>query len=46
MKQETVTILKEEYTKLKKKAEIADDILLQLEGSLKDAQAGRVRRVA
>ncbi len=31
MEQETVTIPKEEYAKLKKKAEIADDILLQLE---------------
>ena len=46
MKQETVTIPKEEYTKLKKKAEIADDIILQLESSLKDAEAGRIRRVA
>jgi len=46
MKQETVTIPKEEYAKLKKKAEIADDIILQLESSLKDAEAGRIRRVA
>ena len=46
MKQETVTIPKEKYTKLKKKAEIADDIILQLESSLKDAEAGRIRRVA
>lgn len=46
MRQETITIPKEEYKKLKKKAEIADDIILQLESSLKDAEAGRVRRVA
>jgi len=46
MKQETVTIPKKEYTKLKKKAEIADDIVLQLESSLKDIEAGRIRRVA
>ena len=35
----------EEYEHLKKKAAIADDILLQLEASLKDLEAGRVRRV-
>ena len=46
MKQETVTISKEEYKKLKKKAEIADDIILQLESSLKDIEAGRIRRAA
>lgn len=46
MKQETVTISKDEYKKLKKKAEIADDIVLQLESSLKDAESGRIRRVA
>ena len=46
MKQETITIPKEEYKKLKKKAEIADDIILQLESSLKDAEAGRIIRTA
>ena len=46
MKQETITIPKEEYNTLKKKAEIADDIILQLESSLKDVEAGRIRRVA
>lgn len=46
MGQETVTIPKEEYKKLKKKAEIADDIILQLESSLRDAESGRIRRVA
>ncbi len=46
MKQELVTIKKEVYERLKKKAEIADDILLQLELSLKDAEEGRIKRVA
>ena len=46
MKQEIITITKEEYTNLKKKADIADDIILQLESSLKDAEAGRIRRAA
>ena len=46
MKQETITIPKEEYAQLKKKAEIANDILVQLESSLKDAEAGRIKRVA
>jgi hypothetical protein len=46
MKQETVTISKEEYAKLKKKAEIADDIVLQMESSLKDIESGRIKRVA
>jgi hypothetical protein len=40
--QETVTILKQEYDSLKRKASFADDVLLQLEAGLKDAQAGRV----
>ena len=43
---ETITIPKEEYNKLKKKAEIADDIILQLESSLKDAESGKIRRVS
>ena len=46
MKQETITISKDEYNKLKKKAAVADDIIVQLESSLKDAEAGRIRRVA
>ena len=41
--EETITIPKDEYDSLKKKAVFADDILLQLESSLKDAEAGRVR---
>lgn len=43
---ETVTIPTEEYGRLKKKAEIADNIICQLEMSLKDAEAGRIKRVA
>lgn len=41
----SVTIAVEEYESLKKKAAVADDLLLQLEASLKDLEAGRVRRV-
>ena len=43
---ETVTIPIDEYDRLKKKAEIADDIVYQLEMSLKDAEAGRIKKVA
>ena len=46
MKQETITISKDEYNKLKKKAAVADDIIVQLESSLRDAEEGRIRRVA
>ncbi len=41
----SVSITAEKYEKLKRKAEIADDLLLQLEASLKDLEAGRVKRV-
>lgn len=41
---ETVTISKEEYKRLKKKAGFADDLLLQLEGSLQDIKAGRIKK--
>ncbi len=40
---ETVTIMKKEYDLLKKKANLADDVLLQLKASLKDIQAGRIK---
>lgn len=43
---ETITIPMDEYDRLKKKAEIAEDIIYQLEMSLKDAEAGRIRKVA
>ena len=45
-KLELLQIPKEEYDRLKKKAKIADDIIYQLEMSLKDAEEGRIRRVA
>ena len=45
MTTETVCISKDEYTLLKKKEVIADDIVLQLESSLKDLKAGKVKRV-
>ena len=41
----SVSITVEEYEHLKRKAAMADDLLLQLEASLKDLEAGRVRRV-
>ncbi len=44
MKQETVTISKEKYEKLKKKAELADDALLQIKASFEDLKHGRVHR--
>jgi len=40
---DTVTISKEEYSSLKKKAEIADDVLVQLKASFEDLKAGRVK---
>jgi len=43
---DTITIPRTEYDNLRKKAEIADDIILQLESSLRDAEAGRVKRGA
>ena len=45
-KQEIVTIPREEYDSLKKKAALADDVLLQLESSLKDAENGRIKKAA
>lgn len=43
--QKTVTIPKEEYDSLKKKASLADDVLLQLESSLKNVESGKVKPV-
>ncbi len=45
MTTETVCIPSEEYKLLKKKEAIADDIILQLESSLQDIKAGRLKRV-
>jgi hypothetical protein len=42
---ESISISVEEYERLKKKAAVADDALVQLEFSLKDMEAGRVKRV-
>ena len=40
---ETVTIPKEEYESLKKKAEIDEDLLLSLVRGLEDIKAGRIK---
>lgn len=45
MSTETVSIPVEEYTILKKKEKVADDLLIQLKASLHDLEAGRVKRV-
>ena len=41
---ETITIPKEEYQKLKKKAEIADNAVVQLKLSLEALKQGRVKK--
>lgn len=45
MVQETVTIPREEYEKLKRQAEIDIDLLEQFLESFKDIKEGRFRRV-
>ena len=40
-----ISIPVEEYTMLKKKAEIANDVLLQLESCVKDLKTGRLKKV-
>lgn len=45
MKQEMITLSKEEYEKLRQQAEIDMDILHQFMRSLLDIKEGRVRRV-
>jgi len=45
MTKETVTISKEEYQKLKMRANIDIELLQQLMESFKDIKAGRIRRV-
>lgn len=42
MATDTVTIPMEEYISLKRKAEIADDAIVQLNLSLKDIHHGRI----
>jgi len=44
MTTETVCIPTEEYIMLKKKEAIADDLVLQLDASLRDLETGRVKR--
>ena len=45
MTTETVCIPSEEYQILKKKELIADNVLLQLEMSLKDLEMGKIKHV-
>lgn len=40
----TITISKEEYDMLKKKEEIADDVIFQLSKSLDDMKKGRIKK--
>ena len=42
MKQELITISKEEYNQLKSKAEIDDELLIKLVRGLEDIRAGRI----
>lgn len=46
MSQETITITKEEYERLKKLEKVDHDLISQLVESLEDAKQGRIRRVA
>ena len=40
---ETITIPKEEYEDLKKKAELDEDLMVKLVRGLEDIKAGRIR---
>ena len=44
MEQELMTIKREEFEKLKKKAEIVDNAVIQLQLSLEDLRNGRVNK--
>ena len=44
MKQATITIPKDEYTRLMKKAKIADDAIIQLKLSFEDIKQGRISK--
>ena len=46
MKQETVTIPKKEYQKLKKLEKADHDLIRQFISSFEDIKAGRIKRVA
>ena len=41
---ESVNIPVEEYTLLKRTAELADDLVLQLQNSLKDIKEGKLKK--
>ncbi|MDI6722237.1 MAG: hypothetical protein QMD97_01665 [Candidatus Aenigmarchaeota archaeon] len=41
---DTITISREEYDMLKKKEEIADDVIFQLSKSLEDMKKGRIKK--
>ncbi len=41
---ETVTISRDEYSLLVKRAKFADDVLLQLESSFIDMKEGKIRK--
>ena len=45
MATETVSISSDEYAMLKKKEAVADDLLLQLNSSLKNLESGKIKRV-
>lgn len=44
MIERTITISKEKYDSIKKKAEFADNVLAQLESSLEAIQRGKIRK--
>ena len=46
MKQETITISKEEYGRLKKLEELDFDLIKQFASSLEDLKKGRFKRLA
>ena len=39
-----ITISQKEYKQLKKKEAIADDLILQLEASLRDLESGKIKQ--
>ena len=43
MEQGTVTLTKEEYKELKKKASLGEDLLIKLVRGLEDIRAGRIK---
>ncbi len=44
--EQMITLSKEKYEKLKKKADLADSALLQVKASLEDLRQGRVIKVS